>query len=98
MLKLWRGICVHFKLIKPDGSETPFCPFTKEDSKEEEEEEEDVEEGNDDSGEVYEVEKIIGIRYGELKKEKKKKSTKKEEKKLLFKVLTTNLKFSAKDI
>ncbi|KAL6221550.1 hypothetical protein ACLB2K_004946 [Fragaria x ananassa] len=75
LLKKWKGICVHFKIVEPDGSETPFSAFTSKDAKEEDAE---AEEEDDADGEVYEVEKIIGIRYGKAKNG--------EENKLLFKV------------
>lgn len=77
LLKEWKGLCVHFKVVKPDGSERSFNLFTTkntEDKEEDEDEDEDVADS-----EVYEVEKILGIRYGKAKN--------KEEKELLFKVL-----------
>lgn len=64
-------------MIKPDGSERSFNLFTTKNT-EDEEEDEDEEDDVADS-EVYEVEKILAIRYGKAKN--------KEEKELLFKVL-----------
>lgn len=63
-------------MVKPDGSERSFNLFT---TKNTEDEEEDEDEDDVSDSEVYEVEKILGIRYGKAKN--------KEEKKLLFKVL-----------
>lgn len=77
LLKEWKGLCVHFKVVKPDGSERSFNLFTTKNT-EDEEEDEDEEDDVADS-EVYEVEKILAIRYGKAKN--------KEEKELLFKVL-----------
>ncbi|XP_050375601.1 DNA (cytosine-5)-methyltransferase CMT3 [Argentina anserina] len=82
LLKMWRTICVHFKVVKPDGSEAHFNLFTKKDVKEEdgeeEAEDEDVEANDDNDAEAFEVEKILSIRYG--------KPVNREEKELLFKV------------
>ncbi|KAM5548199.1 DNA (cytosine-5)-methyltransferase CMT3-like [Rosa sericea] len=78
LLKKWKGLCVHFKVVKPDGSETVFSVFTTKDAKEEEEDVEAEDDDDDAESEVYEVEKILGIRYGKAKNG--------EEKELLFKV------------
>ncbi|KAM7255527.1 hypothetical protein ACFE04_008425 [Oxalis oulophora] len=66
LLKLWEKLCILFSLVKSSDPEKQYNPFPPEEDDEEEEAEEEDKEVKKGKGEVFEVEKIIGIRFGDL--------------------------------
>lgn len=64
LLKEWERLCVLFSLLKSENLEKQsFNPFRTEDDGDDDDNEED-----DTEGDVFEVEKILAICYGDPKK------------------------------
>ncbi|XP_024193536.1 DNA (cytosine-5)-methyltransferase CMT3 isoform X1 [Rosa chinensis] len=64
LLKKWKGLCISFNLVEGDNSEIPVNFFATNDPSDEEEDDNQNKDNAEDS-EVYEVEKILDICYGE---------------------------------
>lgn len=64
LLKKWKGLCISFNLVEGENSEIPVNFFATNDPSDEEEDDDQNKDNAEDS-EVYEVEKILDICYGE---------------------------------
>lgn len=70
LLKEWEVLCKYFSLVKSKEPQQKYIDlFANEDEDEGEDEEED--EKTEDDGEVFEVEKILAICYGDPNETKK---------------------------
>lgn len=79
LLKEWQKLCMQFHLIESDGQQLPYADlFSVDDEISDEEEDSDDDDGGSD-GEVFEVEKVLEICYGDPKE--------KGDRALYFKVL-----------
>ncbi|XP_048137358.1 DNA (cytosine-5)-methyltransferase CMT3-like isoform X2 [Rhodamnia argentea] len=65
LLKEWQKLCVQFHLIESDGQQLPYADLFGVDDGNEEENSEDDDGGSD--GEVFDVEKVLAICYGDPK-------------------------------
>lgn len=67
LLKEWQKLCMQFNLIKSDGQQLPYSDlFSVDDGTSNEEGDSDDDDGGSD-GEVFEVEKVLAICYGDPK-------------------------------
>lgn len=74
LLKEWEMLCKYFSLIKSKEPQQKYIDlFANEDEGEDEgeDEEEEEDEKTEDDGEVFEVEKILAICYGDPNETKK---------------------------
>ncbi|XP_023522631.1 DNA (cytosine-5)-methyltransferase CMT3-like, partial [Cucurbita pepo subsp. pepo] len=69
LLKEWEVLCKYFSLVKSKEPQQKYIDLFANDDEEEEEEEED--EKSEDDGEVFEVEKVLAICYGDPNETKK---------------------------
>ncbi|XP_022929610.1 DNA (cytosine-5)-methyltransferase CMT3-like [Cucurbita moschata] len=70
LLKEWEVLCKYFSLVKSKEPQQKYIDLFANDDEEEEEEEEEDEKSEDD-GEVFEVEKVLAICYGDPNETKK---------------------------
>ncbi|XP_010541913.1 PREDICTED: DNA (cytosine-5)-methyltransferase CMT3 [Tarenaya hassleriana] len=71
LLKEWEKLCIYFGLRKCDDPEEDSNLYGLNDCETDEDEDVDDESGNEDGGEIFEVEKILDICYGDPKGIKK---------------------------
>lgn len=64
LLKEWEALCKYFSLVKSKEPQQKYIDLFNNDEEEEDEEEENDEKGEDD-GEVFEVERVLAICYGD---------------------------------
>ncbi|KAF3444432.1 hypothetical protein FNV43_RR14124 [Rhamnella rubrinervis] len=68
LLKEWQKLCVYFDLIRHEGVQPELDIYFDEDEEEEDDDESSNEEDDSGDSEIFEVEKILAICYGDPKK------------------------------
>lgn len=71
LLKEWEVLCKYFSLVKSKEPQQKYIDLFANDDEEEEEEEEEEDVKNENDGEVFEVERILAICYGDPNENKK---------------------------